>query len=87
MNVQTNIEHDERLIFQSFNFRVKICSTNWQWIIQKRQIVGTEYQWRPLSYHRTKESLVRVYAEKTGDTLGASVLNKMLPSQFGGADG
>ena len=84
MNIQTPITSAENVLFQSFNFRVKICKANWQWVIQKRQIVGTEYQWRPLSYHRTKESLVRVYAEKTGDTMGANVLNKMLPSRFGG---
>ena len=88
MNIQTPITSDENVLFQSFNFRVKICKANWQWIIQKRFGKSTsELGWQSISYHRSKDSLMRVYNEKTGDGMGASVLDKMLPSHFGGADG
>jgi len=84
MNIQTKITLDESVVFQSFNFRVKICSSDWQWVIQKRKKAGTSHRWQSISYHRSKESLVRVYHEKTGDAVGADILNKMLPSHFGG---
>ena len=84
MNIQTPITLAENVLFQSFNFRVKICRANWQWVIQKRKKAGTSHRWQPISYHRLKESLVRVYREETGDTMGANVLDKLLPSHFGG---
>ena len=85
MNIQTKIKLDESVVFQSFNFRIVVCSNNHQWIIQKRFGKSiSEQGWCSISYHRSKESLVRVYNKKTGDELGANVLEKMLPSQFGG---
>jgi hypothetical protein len=85
MNIQSKINLVDNLIFQSANFRIVVCSNNHQWIIQKRFGKSiSEQGWQSISYHRSKDSLVRVYNEKTGDAMGASVLDKMLPSHFGG---
>ena len=82
---KTKISRENSVVFQSFNFRIVVCSNNHQWIIQKRFGKSiSEQGWRSISYHRSKESLMRVYNEKTGDAVGAGVLDKMLPSQFGG---
>ena len=88
MNIQTKIKLDESVVFQSFNFSIVVCSNNHQWIIQKRFRKSiSEQGWQSISCQSSKESLMRVYNEKTGDAMGASVLDKMLPSTFGGADG
>ena len=88
MNIQSKINLVDNLIFQSANFRIVVCSNNHQWIIQKRFGKSiSEQGWQSISYQWSKESLMRVYIEKTGDAMGASVLDKMLPSTFGGADG
>ena len=85
MNIQSKINLVDNLIVQSANFRIVVCSNNHQWIIQKRFGKSiSEQGWQSISYHRSKDSLVRVYNEKTGDAMGASVLDKMLPSHFGG---
>ena len=85
---ETKIRREGSVVFQSFNFRIVVCSNNHQWIIHKRFGKSiSEQDWQSISYHRSKESLMRVYNEKTGDAMGASVLDKMLPSTFGGADG
>ena len=85
MNIQSKINLVDNLIFQSANFRIVVCSNNHQWIIQKRFGKSiSEQGWQSISYHRSKDSLVRVYNEKTGDAMGASVLDKILPSHFGG---
>ena len=85
---ETKIRLESSVVFQSFNFRIVVCSNNHQWIIQKRFRKSiSEQGWQSISYQWSKESLMRVYIEKTGDAMSASVLDKMLPSTFGGADG
>jgi len=82
------IRRESYVVFQSFNFRIIVYSNNHQWIIQKKFGKSiSEQGWQSIPYHRTKKSLKRVYNVKTDDAMGASVLDKMLPSHFGGADG
>ena len=65
MNIQSKINLVDNLIFQSANFRIVVCSNNHQWIIQKRFGKSiSEQGWQSISYHRSKDSLVRVYNEK-----------------------
>jgi len=88
MNIHSKIELGENPIFESANFRIVVCSNNHQWILQKRFGKSISGQgWQSISYHRSKDSLMRVYNEKTGDLAGLRAINHLFPSQFGGGYG
>ena len=66
-------------------WRVIICKTGIQWVLQRRENGTAERPWRALGYCRTRKALMRLCGASCGriDPVALAIL-AALPENFGG---
>ena len=77
----------QHVIYSEASARVIECKDRIQWLIQTRPPKSLRTDaWRGVSYHRSKNNLIRVWRHKASSANGAFALGR-LPERIGGANG
>ena len=63
---ETSDDYGAVLVVLDHRHRVIICRDGIQWIIQRRKPGGAARPWRGVSYHTTRNALIRVCAKLCG---------------------